>query len=128
MDTTERNMTLKIDTETMDLVFDDDGMCECIYGDETTTQCVRLTLQTGKESFPLDLEHGTAWEQILGRKMSDLADDEVDEIIREAIFQEDDVEQVDSLAVERDESGRHLDIAFTGTLYGGRQISTEVSI
>ena len=37
-------MTLKIDPETMDIPLDEDGNMVLIYGDETTAQCVRLTL------------------------------------------------------------------------------------
>ena len=39
-------MTLKIDPETMDIPIDEDGNMVLIYGDETTAQCVRLSLLT----------------------------------------------------------------------------------
>lgn len=122
-----KNMTLKIDSETMDLTMDNDGNFELIYGDETTAQAVRLTLQAWEGDFPLDESHGTAWKQILGRKFSDLGNDEAAEVIRKAIFQEDQVQQVNTLTIEQSGT-RSFDIAFSGTLYSGRTISTEVSI
>ena len=94
---TTRNMTLKIDPDSMDLVMDDGGDFALIYGDETTAQAVRLTLQAWEGDFPLDESHGTEWGQILGRKPSDLGDDEAAEVIRKAIFQEDDVQQAQQL-------------------------------
>ena len=49
---TTRNMTLKIDPDSMDLVMDDGGNFALIYGDETTAQAVRLTLQAWEGDFP----------------------------------------------------------------------------
>lgn len=124
---TTRNMTLKIDTDSMDLTMDDGGSFTLIYGDDTTAQAVRLTLQAWEGDFPLDESHGTAWGRILGRKLSDMGDDEAAEVIRKAIFQEDDVRQVDTLSIEQS-GARGLNVTFTGTLYSGRTISTGVSI
>ena len=137
----DRNMTLKIDPETMDIPIDEDGNMVLIYGDETTAQCVRLTLLTWKGGFPLvereaalprekggfplDESHGTDYERIFGRRRSDLESDEVEEVLREAIFQETDVEQIDQLDAETD--GRELNVAFSGTLYSGQTISMEVT-
>ena len=55
----ERNKTLRIDPETMDIPIDENGDMEYVYGDDTTAQCVRLTLLTWKGTFPLDETHGT---------------------------------------------------------------------
>lgn len=121
----DRNMTLKIDPETMDIPIDEDGNMVLIYGDETTAQCVRLTLLTWKGGFPLNESHGTDYERIFGRRRSDLESDEVEEVLREAIFQETDVEQIDQLDAETD--GRELNVAFSGTLYSGQTISMEVT-
>ena len=135
----DRNMTLKIDPETMDIPLDEDGNMVLIYGDETTAQCVRLTLLTWKGGWPAftkpiespavvekeDLSHGTDYERIFGRRRSDLENDEVEEVLREAIFQETDVEQIDQLDAETD--GRELNVAFSGTLYSGQTISMEVT-
>jgi len=122
----KRNMTLRIDPSTRDIPLDDEGSMELIYGDDTTAQAVRLTLQTWKEEFPLDTTHGTEYDRILGKKPHELEEDEVGEVIREAIFQETDVAQVGSL--ETAINGRALSVAFTGTLYSGQTISTEVTV
>ena len=95
----DRNMTLKIDPETMDIPLDEDGNMVLIYG--------------------------TDYERIFGRRRSDLENDEVEEVLREAIFQETDVEQIDQLDAETD--GRELNVAFSGTLYSGQTISMEVT-
>ena len=47
------------------------------------------------------------------------------QVLREAIFQETDVEQIDQLDAETD--GRELSVAFSGTLYSGQTISMEVT-
>lgn len=120
----DRNMTLKIDPETMDIPIDENGDMTLIYGDETTAQCVRLTLLTWKGGFPLDGSHGTEYDRILGRKRSELEEDEVEEVLRDAILQETDVEQIDQLDATID--GRGLEVAFSGTLYSGQSISMEV--
>lgn len=121
----ERNMTLRIDPETMDIPLDAEGNMELIYGDDTTAQCVRLTLLTWKGGFPLDESHGTDYERVLGRKRAELEPDEADEVIREAVFQEGDVAQIDDL--KTDSSGRSLGVELSATLYGGQTISMEVT-
>lgn len=120
------NMSLYIDPETLDLDFDDSGIMRQTFDDETTAQAVRVTLQVYKGEFPLDITHGTDYDRIMGKKPHELEADEVPEILREAIFQEEAVAQVDSLECERSD-GRGLSVAFTGTLTSGSTINTEVS-
>ena len=100
------NMTLMIDPETRDLVFDEDGSFKKIYDEDTTVQNVRHAL--------------LAWNQ------NDVDDDEVDEIIREAIFQEPDVSRVDSLVVTHD--GRNISVTFSATLVNGKTKVWEVKV
>jgi len=120
----DSNMTLNIDPETRDLTFDEDGLIERIFCDMTSAQCVRLTLQTHKNEFFLDTTHGTEYERILGKKPYELANDEAEEVYREAIFQESDVAQIDRLKADID--GRHITAEFSGRLYSGQIISMEV--
>jgi hypothetical protein len=122
---TERNMTLLIDYETRDLSFDGDGIMELIFGDTTTAQCVRITLQTWKEEFFLDVTHGTRYERILGKKPHELSRDEIAEVLREAIFQETDIAQIDNMKAEVGE--RNINAEFFATLYNGQTISMEVN-
>lgn len=84
-----------------------------------------LPFSHGRAASPLDESHGTDYERIFGRRRSDLENDEVEEVLREAIFQETDVEQIDQLDAETD--GRELSVAFSGTLYSGQTISMEVT-
>ena len=121
----DRNMTLKIDPETMDIPLDEDGDTDLSDGAETTPTTARTTRPTWKGGFPLDESHGTDYERIFGRRRSDLESDEVEEVLREAIFQETDVEQIDQLDAETD--GRELSVTFSGTLYSGQTISMEVT-
>jgi len=121
-----RNKTIRIDPESRDIVLDEHGSMEMIYADETTAQCVRLTLQTWITEFPLDVTHGTDYGRILGKKASELEEDEAEEVLRDAILQEQDVAQVDSVSAEI--AGRSIAASFKGTLYSGQTISTEVTV
>ena len=68
------NMTLLIDPESRDLVFDTDGSFKKIYGDDTTVQNVRHTLLAWKAEFFADETHGTDYESIVGQSMNDVDD------------------------------------------------------
>ena len=113
------NITLKIDQETQDLVLDDSGSLELIGDAETVAQCVRLTLETFKGEWFLDTDHGTDYDQIIGD-----GDGDTETVLRTAIFQETNVQYIDSLTVTR--SGRSIAATFTGRLKDGTPISLEV--
>lgn len=121
----EDNMTLLIDTETRDLVFDEGGNFAKIFGADTTVQNVRHALLTWKAEFFADLVHGTDYERIVGTNQNEIDLNEVDDIIREAIFQEDDVSRIDSIAVSYD--GRNVTTTFTVTRVDGETITSEVT-
>lgn len=116
------NQTLRIDPVTHDLVLKD-GDFEIIEGDETVAQCVRVTLEVYKGEWFLDENHGTDYERIMGLNPSD---DEIQDIIREAIFQETDVQFIDVLEVSRDLTTRRLAVNFKGRLKSGESITLEV--
>ncbi|MDR1465450.1 MAG: hypothetical protein LBJ11_09155 [Oscillospiraceae bacterium] len=118
------NDTLYIDPETRDLDFDKEGLLRTISGGETTAQNVRLTLQTNKASFPLDLSHGTDYDRFLGQK--GVEDREVQEVIREAVYQETAVDQIDSLTVARER--RHVDVDFMARLRDGQRLDMGVKL
>ena len=115
------NYTLKIDPETRDLCLDDAGMLELVDGDATSAQAVRLTMEAWKGEFPFDPTHGTDYTRIAGKKARELAEDEVPEVIRDAVLQE------TTVSVEYNLSGRSLEVSVTGTLTTGGVITTEVS-
>jgi hypothetical protein len=123
---TERNKTLNIDYDSRDLTFDEGGMMELIYSDVTTAQCVRLTLQTWKAEFFLDTTHGTEYDRILGKRPHELPKDEVGEVLREAIFQEPDIRQIETMDAEVG-NDRQPTATFAATLYSGQTISMEVT-
>ena len=120
------DFTLRIDPQTRDIVFDEDGMLETISGDEATAQAVRQTLLVYKGEFPLVPSHGTDYEKIMGKKPNELEDDEVPEVIREGVFQEPEVTEVDG--VEFNIAGRSMDISVSGRLASGNTIASEVSV
>ena len=122
----EDHYTLRIDPESRDITFDTDGMMETVAGDDTTAQAVRLTLQTWLGEFALVPSHGTNYEAIMGKKPKDLTEDEIPEVVRAAIFQEPEVEEVEEVTYTQ--AGRSLDIFFVGRLSNGNIISSEVTM
>lgn len=121
----DNNMTLLIDPETRDLVFDEEGNFQKIFDRDTTVQNVRHALLTWKAEFFADETHGTDYERILGMSLNEADDDEIKEVIREAIFQEPDVSRIDFMTVSYDR--RNITAAFTATLADGETITLEVS-
>lgn len=119
------NMTLLIDPETRDLVFDEDGSFKKIYDNDTTVQNVRHALLTWKAEFFADQTHGTDYESIMGKNQNEIEDEEIKEVIREAVFQEPDVSRIDSLEVSYDR--REITVKLSATLVDGETIVLEVT-
>lgn len=119
------NMTLLIDPETRDLVLDEDGHFQKIFDRDTTVQNVRHALLTWKAEFFADETHGTDYERILGVNQNDVDEEEIKEIMREAIFQEPDVSRIDSMSVSCER--REVSAAFSATLVNGETITLEVT-
>jgi len=116
------NTAWRIDPVTKDLAFDGDGILSTVEENEAGAQCVRLTLEAWKGDFILIPDHGTDYERILGeREDEELAD----EVIREAVFQEDRVSALEELSVSVQEA-RELRVEFSGRLYDGSPINMEV--
>lgn len=121
----EENMTLLIDPETRDLVFDDDGRFKTIYDVDTAVQNVRHALLAWKEEFFADKTHGTDYESIVGVNENDLDNGEVEEIIREAVFQEPYVSRIDSISVSY--AKRSVSVEISATLTSGDTMNLEVT-
>ncbi|MCI8537864.1 MAG: DUF2634 domain-containing protein [Oscillospiraceae bacterium] len=121
----DENMTLLIDPETRDLVFDEGGNFVKIYGADTTVQNVRHALLTWKAEFFADLIHGTDYERIVGMNQNEIDINEIQDIVREAIFQEDEISRIDTLNVSYD--GRNVAAEFSATLVSGEAIALEVT-
>ena len=119
------NMTLLIDTETRDLVFDEDGFFKKIYGEDTVVQNVRHALLTWKAEFFADRGHGTDYERIMGVNQNELEDGEVEEVIREAVFQEPEVSRIDEITVSYE--NRNVTVEITATMVDGEKIRLGVT-
>ena len=119
------NMTLLIDPETRDLVFDAEGSFQKIYDEDTVVQNIRHALVTWKQEFFADPEHGTDYERIMGTNQNEIEIEEIKEILREAIFQEPNVSRIDTMTVTY--YGRSISAEFSATLVNDEQISLEVT-
>ncbi len=113
-----------IDPDTRDLVFDGEGILATLEGDEASAQRVRMALGAWKGDFPLVPEHGADYGRILGQPADE---DAADEVVREAIFQEERVASLDTLDMSVD-GGRGLMVSFSGCLDDGQRIDMEVSV
>lgn len=119
------NMTLLIDPETRDLVFDAEGSFQKIYDEDTVVQNIRHALVTWKQEFFADPEHGTDYERIMGTNQNEIEVEEIKETLREAIFQEPNVSRIDTMTDTYD--GRSISAEFSATLVNDEQISLEVT-
>ena len=115
------NMTLLINPETRDLVFDEDGSFKKIFDEDTVVQSVRHALRTWKAEFFADETHGTDYERVVGKNQNDIDDEEVKEVIREAVFQEPEVSRIDSMEVKYDR--RSITVTLTATLVNNETIT-----
>ena len=118
-------MTLLIDPDTRDLVFDDDGSFKKIYETDTIVQNVRHALITWKNEFFADDEHGTDYDRIMCVNQNELDDDEVREVIREAVFQEPYVSRVEKIDVTYE--NRNITVQLLAVLMDEEKITLEVT-
>lgn len=109
--------------EERDIYFDADGILARRYDGEAVTQNIQNNLLTWKGEFPLNTDHGTDWPRVVGRPTSE-AIDEADDVLRESIFQEPYVKQIDEITPKLE--GRSLGAEFSATLYDGTTVRTEV--
>ena len=121
------NTTLRIDPETRDLVFDENGNFELIADTDALIQNVRPTLLTWKAEFFADESHGTDYEQIMGLSQNEVQaeDSPVKEVIREAVFQEPNVSRINSITTEFE--NRTITVTLSATLVSGEEIYLEVT-
>ena len=120
----DENMTLLIDPETRDLVLDENGFFKKIFDKDTVVQNVRHALLTWKAEFFADLRHGTDYERIMGKNQNELEDGEVDEVIREAVFQEPDISWIESINITFE--NRKITAEISAVTVDDTQISLEV--
>lgn len=120
----DENMTLLIDPETRDLVLDEDGFFKKIYDVDTTVQNVRHALLTWKAEFFADKTHGTDYERIMGVNQNELEVGEIEEVIREAVFQEPAVSWIDNISVSYEQ--RNVKVEISAVLADEEKIKLEV--
>lgn len=114
-----------IDPETRDLVFDEAGSFKMIYDADTTVQNVRHALLTWKAEFFADETHGTDYERIMGVRQNDIDQGEVEEIIREAVFQEPNVSRIDEISISYEK--RSISVEISAVLTSGEKIRLGVT-
>lgn len=116
--------TLLIDEYSRDIVFDDKGDVRILHNENVIVQNIRHALLTWKSEFFADVTHGTDYESILGVNQNDIEDDEIKEIIREAVFQEYYVSKIEDIHISYDK--RTVDISLKIVLISGARIMLEV--
>lgn len=116
------NMALEIGEQTGDLVFDEDGMMKTIYGNDTTSQNVRMALTAWKNDFLPVPGHGTDYRKFFSEESGE---EERIETIREAVFQEEEVVQIEKIEIAG-KGERRVRVSFEGRLSDGGAISMEV--
>ena len=118
-------MTLLIDPDTRDMVFDEDGLLKTIYASDTVVQNIRHSLLTWKSEFFADETHGTEYEKIMGLRENDLEKSEVEEIIREAVYQESEVSSVEKTNISYEK--RSLIVEVVAVIKDGKKVRLEVT-
>lgn len=117
------NMTLKVNEETKDLEFNEKGILQTVEGNETTAQNVRMTLTAWKKDFEPVPEHGTDYKKFFSEECPD---EEREEILRDAIFQEEYIKQMGSLKIQST-GERRVSVSFLGMMENGSEINMEVN-
>ncbi len=120
------NMTLLIDPDTRDLVFDENGLLKTICDSDTVVQNIRHSLLTWKSEFFADETHGTEYEKIMGLRENDLEQSEIEEIIREAVYQESEVSSIEEINIAYEK--RSLIVDVVAALEDGERIRLEVTV
>ena len=96
-----------------------------IYDTDTIVQNVRHALITWKNEFFADEEHGTDYDRIMGVNQNDVDDDEVKEVIREAVFQEPYVSWIEKVDVTYE--NRNITVQLLAVLTNEEKIALEVT-
>lgn len=116
------NMTLKINEETQDLEFDKDGVLQIVEGNKTTAQNIRMALTAWKKDFEPVPEHGTDYKKFFSE---DCTTEEREEVVRNAVFQEECVKQIESVEIQNT-GERKISVSFSVTTENETEINMEV--
>ena len=114
-------MTLKIDPKTKDFVFDQNGIMETVSGADVIAQNVQICLTAWKGDFAEIPGHGTDYQKIFGDSTNK---EDIEEAIRESIYQEREIEQIEEQEVIKNENGKSK-VNFKARLNDGVKIGAE---
>ena len=117
------NLTIAIDTDTRDIIIAD-GTIKTTSDNEAILQNIRNTLLVYRGEFEKEADHGTAYASIF--ENGNISNEEIVEIIRDAIFQESYVQEISDITVTR--ANRQLTVNFEAVLYTGDNITARVVI
>lgn len=101
-----------INSETRDFEFDDDGLIKTVEDAQAYAQGVEILLRTHKREFFLLPNHGTDYDRFLGISTKYVSENTVKAVIREGIFQDNHIRQIDELNVRFDTDDRVADVDF----------------
>lgn len=117
------NVSVLIDEATGDMSFTD-GEINMVSDESSILQNIRNTLLVYKGEFSKEPEHGTDYDTVFGD--DPVSNEEITEIVRDAIFEEPYVKEISSIAAEK--VNRQMNIVFEATLYTGETITARVVI
>ena len=92
-----------------DIVLNEQNNLEMVYDDDEFVQSIREILNTNAGEWFLNDEHGLRRYEILGQKF---IQNEAVDLIREAIFQHDDVDRIENLELDFDRKNRKMSVKF----------------
>lgn len=115
--------TLKI--ENNDLVFDKSMNLEMVEDEEEIRQSIERTLSTNLSEYFLNVDMGLNYSQIRGKGIKQ---DDIESAIREAIFQDERIEEVDFTEIITNNKSRSLSVEFNAIANGKNIDGLEVIV
>jgi phage baseplate assembly protein W len=108
-----------------DIVLDGQNNIALVYDDDEFVQAIAEILSTNAGEWFLNDEHGLRRYEILGSKYNreDAAD-----LVREAIFQHEDVDRIENLILDFDRLNRKLAVEFEVVKKTGETVQGEVKV
>lgn len=117
-----------INSDTRDFEFDEDGLIKTVEDEKSYAQGVEILLRTFKGEFFLLPNHGTDYKKFLGISQKYIDEEVIKAVIRNGIFQDNHIRQIDLLEVDFSENYRVVGVKFRITSYSGEIIEDKVVI
>ena len=115
--------TFKI--ENNDLVFDKSMNLEMVEDEEEIRQSIERTLSTNLSEYFLNIDMGLEYNQIRGKGIKR---DDIESAIRDAIFQDERIEEVDFIEITTNNKSRSLLVKFNAIAKGKNIDGIEVIV